>query len=260
VIVLGFDTATAATAVALRSGTAPPLEARDDPAPGAHPGHATRLLSMAGELLAGAGVSWSELDRLAVGVGPGTFTGLRVGVTTARGLAQALELQLTAVSSLAALAHAALAHAALAHADGRHVLALIDARRGEVFAAVYAPGVGVSPEQATEPRALAPELVPELLEAVGDNPAGLAERAGDGGRSSVLAVGDGAERYRELLQDAGLELAPAGSPLHRVSAASICALGALAVPLGAVEELVPDYRRRPDAELSSTRSPVGSGA
>ena len=78
-IVLGFDTSTPATAVALRLADGRTTQARDDPQAGAHPGHATRLLEMARELLARAGIAWSGIDRIAVGVGPGTFTGLRVG-------------------------------------------------------------------------------------------------------------------------------------------------------------------------------------
>ena len=107
-IVLGLDTATASTAVGLRLDDGTVLERRDDPPAGAHPGHATRLLAMIAELLGQAGSSWGELERIAVGVGPGTFTGLRVGVATARGLAHSRSIPLVGVSSLQALALGAL--------------------------------------------------------------------------------------------------------------------------------------------------------
>ena len=104
-IVLGFDTATRSTAVALRLADGRTLQARDDPAAGertrATPRGCWRWRS---ELLAGAGIGWSAVERIAVGVGPGTFTGLRVGVATARGLAQSLGVELVGVSSLRALA------------------------------------------------------------------------------------------------------------------------------------------------------------
>ncbi len=90
-IVLGIDTATSSTAVALGLSDGSTIERRDDPAAGAHPGHATRLLEMTEELLAETGTTWPQIERIAVGAGPGTFTGLRVGIATARGLAQSLE-------------------------------------------------------------------------------------------------------------------------------------------------------------------------
>jgi tRNA threonylcarbamoyladenosine biosynthesis protein TsaB len=230
--VLGLDTATAATAVALRLGDGSTAERRDDPPPGAHPGHATRLLAMARELLADAGLAWQQLDRIAVGVGPGTFTGLRVGIATARGLAQSLSAELVGVGSLGALALPALAGRAT-------VLAVIDARRGEVFAAAYRAAALRAPIELLAPRALAPQDVGGQLAAVrGD---------ADG---PLCAVGDGAQRYRHALEAAGLAVPPDASPLHAVSAAAVCELGALAPAAGATGRVEPDYRRRPDAEIA----------
>ena len=103
-IVLGLDTATPATVVGLRLADGRTLQARDDPEARQRPGHATRLLPLANDLLVEAHIDWSELERIAVGVGPGTFTGLRIGIATARGLAQSLGVELVGVSSLRALA------------------------------------------------------------------------------------------------------------------------------------------------------------
>jgi len=227
---LGIDTSTAGTAVALRLGDGTAREARDDPPAGAHPGHATKLLALAEPLLAEAGIGWNELDRIAVGVGPGTFTGLRVGVTTARGLAQSLDVELVGVGSLAALAEPALA-------QGR-VLAVLDARRGEVFAAAFERGRDGRPVAAADPVALVPERLRGLLGGAG---------AGEGS----IAVGDGAVRYRGQAEAAGARVPADGDPVHLVTGAAVCRLGAHLHPETAV---VPDYRRRPDAELALERA------
>lgn len=213
--VLGFDTATPSTAVAVLRPGEDPLEARHDPAPGERPGHAAQLLALAAELLGRAGLGFCDVDRIAVGVGPGTFTGLRIGVATARALAQGAGADLAPVSTLRALASGP---------GHERVLAVLDARRGEAFAAAWA-----GDEELLAPVTVAPE--------------GLGALGGPG----VLAVGDGALRFRPELEGAGTAVPPDGSPLHRVSAAAVCrlALGAgAAVPLDAV---LPDYLRQPDA-------------
>lgn len=243
-IVLGLDTSTSASAAALRLADGRITQARDDPPAGAHPGHATRLLDMARQLLAAADVAWREIDRIAVGVGPGTFTGLRVGVATARGLAQSLSAELVGVSSLRALAAGALAAEGSAPATA---LAVIDARRGEVFAAAYESGED-GPRELTAPRALAPEALAVVV--------AEAEDAG-APRRPWLAVGDGAVRFRAQLESAGIAVPPDSSPLQQVSAAVVCEL-AVNAPAASLHALTPDYRRRPDAELALVSAGRGS--
>jgi tRNA threonylcarbamoyladenosine biosynthesis protein TsaB len=264
VIVLGFDTSTPATAVALRLADGRTTHARDDPPAGAHPGHATRLLDMAHELLGGAGVAWSDIDRIAVGVGPGTFTGLRVGVATARGLAQSLSIELVGVSSPRALAVAALASQRLEGGERGAALAVIDARRGEAFAAAYELGDRGEPSELAGPRALPPQELASVVaeaEAAAEAAAEAEEAGGAAGDSPWrwLAVGDGALRFRDQLEAAGVRTPADSSPLHLVSAAAVCELGAHAAAAASLREIVPDYRRRPDAELALEGAGTATG-
>lgn len=219
--VLGFDTATASTAAALLLPDGRAIEARDDPAPGGRPAHASRLLVLVEQVLGEAGIGWEDLDRLAVGIGPGGFTGLRIGIATARAIAQARELDLVPVGSLHALA------AGVAPDAPARVAAVLDARRGQVYAALWERGA-----LALEPEALDPEA--------------LAERVGTG----TLAVGDGAVRFRELLEGAGAAVPADRSPCHRILAEQVCRLGAAGKPADR-DALLPDYRRAPDAKPPS---------
>jgi tRNA threonylcarbamoyladenosine biosynthesis protein TsaB len=130
------------------------------------------------------------------------------------------------------------------------VLAVIDARRGEAFAAAYdAPERGRAPVELLEARALAPEALAEL-------PAAVDALGGRGGRQ-WLAVGDGALRFRDRLEPLAVRVPEESSPLHRVSAAAICELGAVAERAESLERLLPDYRRRPDAELALEAAAAG---
>jgi tRNA threonylcarbamoyladenosine biosynthesis protein TsaB len=256
VIVLGFDTATQATVAGLRLADASTLQARDDPPAHAHPGHATRLLEMAASLLARAGIGWSDVQRIAVGVGPGRFTGLRVGIATARGLAQSLGIELAGVSSLQALGLAARReHAADA------ILAVIDARRHEAFAAAYPPVVDFAhPALAAEPLEgeieLPRALDAEQLHAI----VGELERRGAASGQPWLAVGDGALCFARELQQGGVRVAASDSPLHTLDPLAICELGARAVPAACEQQLLPDYRRTPDAAIARERPLAFGGA
>jgi tRNA threonylcarbamoyladenosine biosynthesis protein TsaB len=227
--ILAFDTATEATTVALGDpGVGIELELRDDPAPGARPGHATRLLPMVADLLGQVGGGWDGVDRLAVGIGPGTFTGLRIGVATARALARAREIPLVGISSLHALAAGAFEAGA-----GGAVLAVIDARRGEAFAAAWH-----GEERELDPRALGPEALTLEVER-------LARMHG----VAPLAIGDGALRFREQLEVAGAVVPPSDSWLHRINAINHCRLAA-GLPATSPAQVEPAYLRAPDAEIA----------
>ena len=236
---LALDTATRATTVALARPGAEVIEARDDPPAGARPRHTGELLPLAAGLLAQGGLRWSDVDRLAVGIGPGTFTGLRIGLASARALASTLELGLVAVSTLASLALGAWEQAARAHCD--HLAAVIDARRGEVFTAVWPvadPHVDAAaylahPASAVfGPRAMTPADLADVLAEL---------------RGGALAAGDGALAFRGVLEHGGAVIADDGASVHRVSARHHCALAGH-LPDSAPGEVLPAYLRAPDAK------------
>ena len=218
---LGLDTATAASAACvLRSDgewfeVVPDAERLELP-----PAHSRELMPAVHKAMERAGLTFGELDAIGVGVGPGSFTGLRIGVSTARALAHGAGTELRPVSSLRALA---------AGIDAPVRLPLIDARRGEVFGALYEGG-----EERWAPFAAAPEeLVARLREA----------------RAPARAAGDGAIRFRDLLEEAGIPVEPAGSSAHVVRGLHVCRLAAVA-PARPPEAVVPDYLRQPDAKPS----------
>jgi tRNA threonylcarbamoyladenosine biosynthesis protein TsaB len=221
-VILGLDTATPATVVAVLPDDGEPVELRHEPAPGERPGHARELLPLAEQALDAVGATFADVERIGVGVGPGTFTGLRIGVATARALAQSTGAELAAVSTLDALAEAA--------GRDRPVLAVLDARRGEAFAAASIGG-----ERVAGPVAIAPEELPAF-----------AERAGAGAAATPwLAVGDGAIRFRDRLVPAA-DVPGDDSTLHRVSALAVCRLAKVA-PTVDRDALLPEYVRPPDA-------------
>jgi tRNA threonylcarbamoyladenosine biosynthesis protein TsaB len=207
-MILGIDTATPSTVAAFGRRSA-----AHHPAPGERPGHAERLLGLIAEVM--GDTDWSEIEKIAVGVGPGGFTGLRIGIATARGLAQAHGIPVAPVSTLEALAKAA-------EGDRDIVLAVIDARRKEVFAAAWQGDTLVLPPEAIKPAELARRI----------------------GRLRPLAVGNGAQLYRAQLEAAGAVVPTAAGP-HRVDGTLIARLAGNPVPL---DQLLPDYIRDPDAK------------
>jgi len=215
---VGFDTSTPATTACLVLRGGGVIE--HPPAPAAlqgPPAHAAELLPALHGLLTEAGIEWSDVGALAVGVGPGTFTGLRIGLATARGLALATGMEVRPVCSLAALA---------AGIGAPRSLAVTDARRGEVFASLTAGGAELWPPFAAAPI--------ELARAIAQAP------------GPIRAAGGGALRFRAELEAAGAEVAPQGSPDHLVRAPHVCELAREVAPVSP-GELLPNYLRPPDA-------------
>lgn len=223
--IVGFDTATPRLSVAATGGDRVLFERVVDPGAGERPAHARELLAAVESAAAAAG-GWGAVEAIAVGVGPGSFTGLRIGVATARGLVQGLEKPIAAVGSLRALARGIAA--GLDEPDGPW-LAVIDARRGQVFAALYG-GAGA-----------------ELWEPFVASPLELAARVGGLGSEPVVG-GDGSVRFRHQLESAGARVLADDDEGHRISARHICDL-ARDAGLSGPEEVEPIYLRPPDAEL-----------
>lgn len=232
--ILAFDTATGATTVALSGVGDVVYTARHDSRPGGRPGHATRLLPLTALVMERAGIGWDGVDRIAVGVGPGTFTGLRIGIATARALARARSIALVGVSTLQSLALAGpLPSGTLAGYDT--VVAVLDARRGEVFAAGWRMDEVEEFDTALlPPRALAPEMLAELVTPLGPR---------------TLAIGDGAVAFRPVLERSGAFIPDDDSELHRVTATNHCRLAGSLQP-SVPDEVRPDYLRAPDAEMA----------
>ena len=167
-----------------------------------------------------AGERLGSVELVLAGVGPGTFTGIRIAATTARALALATGAALSKNSTLAALASPALLGG---HPD---VLAVLDARRGQVFAQRFPAGGPTTHIYCERPENLFVEGAP--------------------------LIGDGAVRYRAALSALG-SIPPDDSPLHRVTATGHV-LSADLAPVEA-DDLVPIYVREPDAEVRRDLNP-----
>lgn len=225
--ILAVDTATTSCSVALISDRN--LLAEEVYTAGRT--HSRHLLSIIQGILDRCDVSPDELDGIAVTRGPGTFTGLRIGISTVKGMAMALDLPVVGVNSLAALAYP------LAWAR-RPVAAMIDARRGEIYHACYGgnPGSGETDGVA---RVGAPETV------AADLPA------------NALLVGSGAVLYRDLFEKRfpGIEFAEDNA--HTIRAASVGRLALDRFDGQTVESagaLIPEYIRKSDAQIQMSGS------
>jgi tRNA threonylcarbamoyladenosine biosynthesis protein TsaB len=238
-VILALETATMACSAALCAADGCVVAERvslDGPA------HSQRLLPFVHELLVEQSAGWGDVDTVAVGLGPGAFTGLRIGIATARALAQADgSAGLAGVPTLAALA-LALSDAPEA-VPGTRLVPLIDGRRREVFAAVFELLYGGGVRQVDDVAVVSADGLSAWLAARGD----------------VITGGDGAVLYGELL--------PASArPVTRIVAPTAAMVGR-AVASGAPgvvrgpDAVLPIYGRAPDATPRATQpgaAPAGS--
>jgi tRNA threonylcarbamoyladenosine biosynthesis protein TsaB len=148
---LGIDTATQTAGIAVVDGDRVLAETSHDTS-----GRGADLLVAIDQVCRAAHIAPAELDAIAIGAGPGSFTGLRIGMATAKGIAFAAARPLWAVSSLAALAEDARRALVDAGAADAAICAVLDARRGEVFAGCYRGGAALAPERVMAPGELAP--------------------------------------------------------------------------------------------------------
>jgi tRNA threonylcarbamoyl adenosine modification protein YeaZ len=213
--ILAIDTAAEWCAACLfeeGSGRVLGLEARD-----IGKGHAEALMGVIGAALDRAGASYRDVEAIAVSVGPGSFTGVRIGVATARGLALALKVPATGVTTLAALAFEA-----EPLARGRPVLAVLDARRDEFYAGLYGPDGTV-------------HAAPAILD--------LKAATALAGLSRPLVVGTGARLVAEAV---GLDAESTAMPDRRTAGIECFARLAARQGFGG-ERPRPLYLRGPDA-------------
>jgi tRNA threonylcarbamoyladenosine biosynthesis protein TsaB len=237
VLLLAIDTSTRRVGVAFGSqlGLVASMELGGAASEGP-PVHAEQLVPAIDHLVRTADLPLRQLSAIAVSIGPGMFTGLRVGVTTAKVMAQALRIPAIPVPSLDLVAYP------LRHTTGRVVIPALDARRNELYYARYrsVPG-GIQRESGYElatPRDLLADV--------------------DAAGESVIVAGDGALRFRDEFElNERCELA--GPGFAAPSLAALVELGASRFEredFAAAADVVPMYLRRSDAEIAHDRRPA----
>lgn len=225
--ILSIDTTTVRGSVALSEGER--LVAQEQQgAPGTH---SERLLASIDHLLALAGWQRNAIEAIAVAVGPGSFTGLRIGLATAKGMALAIGCPLAGVSSLAALALNGEGFAGT-------VVPLVDARRGELYAAAFVQRRGRAPALVLKECVRPPDALIARLKKI---------------KGPLLLVGDGAQAYGpKLLRALGRRAAIPGGAMPFPQAINLARLALPRLKKGKGDDLsaiIPNYIRHSDAEI-----------
>lgn len=235
-IVLGIDTATVACSVAIGSEQAVLAEEISTVAET----HSRHLMDMVLSVCRSARIDWPQIDGFAVTSGPGSFTGLRIGISTVKGLCFALDKPLAAVSTLELLATQAID---CREAYSGNILSLINARRKEVYAGWYHKD-----EKSLKP------LGSVQVASIGCVLEGFSQ--------TFLVVGDGSLVYRELIESImGQKVIWADASAHVIQASTLVRLGLSRFAEGrAVDASVfsPEYVRKPDIHLPVGGLPGGA--
>ncbi|MFC1606945.1 tRNA (adenosine(37)-N6)-threonylcarbamoyltransferase complex dimerization subunit type 1 TsaB [Candidatus Latescibacterota bacterium] len=192
--------------------------------------HCELLTGFILELTVEAGITPSDIEGIAVSMGPGSFTGLRIGIASAMGLAYGLGIKVAPVKTLTALA-------SKIPTPGKLVCPLIDAKRSEVYTGLYRTSTGI-PEQVLEPTAMSLTHLCDILPEQGEQ---------------VIITGPAAERfYDSLTTSCGSSISLASPDITNPDALSVAKLGLLMFQTGDTVEpghLTPIYLRRSDAEI-----------
>jgi tRNA threonylcarbamoyladenosine biosynthesis protein TsaB len=230
--VLAFDTCFGALSVAVRwqgrRGEWLLREAYEERSTG----HAERLFPMMAEVMDGAGLTFGAIDRIAVTLGPGTFTGVRVGISAARALALATGKPVVGITSLAAMAHRA-EELLGDRVAGRPLIVAVDARRGMLYVQTFAAGGG----ETSEALLLTPEDAALRL-----------------GRQETVVVGSGASPVAAAVRGRGGQ-AEARLPDLQPHARALALLASALAPIAPVRPL---YLRLPDVKEQG-EAPFGAG-
>ncbi len=227
-IILSMDTATPCSAVALTLGTRKDGRVLASLSLTGKVTHSRRLFSAIDYLMQESGIDWSLIAGIGVSLGPGSFTGLRIGMATAKGLAAAAGKVLLGVSTLDSLAAKCV--------SSRLICSILDARKKEVYSAFYRCNDTGFPERVSDMSVMAPEKLAACI------------------NEPVIMVGDGAIVYGELFRELlGEKAIFAPSQLHEPSSVSLGMLAGEMFLSGRhlnVADAVPVYIRSSDAELN----------
>jgi tRNA threonylcarbamoyladenosine biosynthesis protein TsaB len=222
--VLAFDTCFGAVSAAVRWRSARGEWQQRDAYEERTTGHAERLFPMIAEVMDGAGLVFSSIDRIAVTLGPGTFTGLRVGVAAARAFALSTGKPIVGVTSLAVMAHRADQLLGRERAD-RPLAVAVDARRDMIYFQLFQDRSARSEAFLTTPEQAASAISQMPVLVVGSGAAAVAAAAG---RNAELRLSD---------------LQPHAGPL-----------AIMAPDLGPLDRLTPLYLRKPDAKPQADKA------